>query len=356
MSLDELRAEIDELDSRILELLNERANCALKIGHIKQSENAAFYVPERERAVFEALYKKNAGPLPNEAIRAIYREVISAIRSLEKPITVAYLGPQYTFSHIAALRIFGATADLHPMPAVPDIFHEVERGHIDYGVVPVESSMGGGVIDTLDRFITSDLKIINEIQLRVSQNLLSISSLEHITRVYSKDQSFFQCRNWLQANVPNAEHVNTSSTSEAARIASEEEGAAAIASALAAEAYNLDVVASHIEDSPQNYTRFFVIGQQVAKPTGKDKTTILAAVKHEPGALYRILLPFADADVNMTNIGSRPSRKKAWEYVFFVDLEGHVDESPIKEALPKVAEACVELRILGSYPVGDVEE
>lgn len=356
MSLDELRKKIDALDTQILELLNERANCALEIGKIKESNNAAFYVPERERAVYEALVERNQGPLPADAVKAIYREIISAIRALERPIGVAFLGPLYSFSHMAALRIFGSTADLHPMPTVQDIFSEVERAHIDYGVIPVESSMGGGVTDTLDRFINSDLKIINEIKLRISQNLLSVSSLDRIGRVYSKDQAFYQCRNWLQANLPNAEHVNTSSTSEAARIASEEDGAAAIASVLAAEAYNLDVVATNIEDAAHNYTRFFVVGRQVAKPTGRDKTTILAAIKDETGALYRILMPFADFGVNMTSIGSRPSRKKAWEYVFFIDIEGHIEEEKVRKALDEARNHCLELKVLGSYPAGDIEE
>lgn len=356
MTLDNLRAKIDELDERILALLNERAECALKIGEIKQNDKTAFYVPEREKKVFAALREKNKGPLSDDAVKAIYREVISAIRAMEQPISVAFLGPRYSFSNVAAHRIFGATAELHPMPTVPDIFLEVERGHIDYGVVPVESSMGGGVTDTLDRFLTADVKIINEIKLHITQNFLSKHSLEEVERVYSKDQSFYQCRNWLQANLPNAEHIETSSTSEAARIASEETNSGAIAGLLAAEAYNLNVIASHIEDAPHNYTRFFVIGRQEAQPTGKDKTTIMASAKNEPGALYKLLLPFADVGVNMTSIGSRPSRKKAWEYVFFIDLEGHASESPIKEALEKVADACVELRILGSYPVGDIED
>lgn len=356
MTLDELRAAIDELDSRILELLSERAKRALDIAEIKRSTQSAYYVPEREKAVFDRLRALNKGPLPDSAIKVIYREVMSAIRSLEKNISVAYLGPTDTFSHMAALRVFGVTADYHPLPTVADIFTEVERKRIDYGLVPVESSMGGGVHDTLDRFISSDLKIVNEVLLRITQNLLSNSPLDKIERVYSKDNAFIQCRNWLRVNLPNAKLIDVSSTAEAARIASQEAGAAAVASALAAKTYNVDILVPSIEDSPNNYTRFFVMGRQLAKPTGKDKTSILISIKDRPGALYSLLTPFNQSDVNLTRIESRPSRRKAWEYVFFIDLVGHIDDPRIREVLDKVHEYCVELKVLGSYPQGDVEE
>jgi len=356
VTLDELRAAIDELDSRILELLSERAKRALDIAEIKRSTQSAYYVPEREKAVFDRLRALNKGPLPDSAIKVIYREVMSAIRSLEKNISVAYLGPTDTFSHMAALRVFGVTADYHPLPTVADIFTEVERKRIDYGLVPVESSMGGGVHDTLDRFISSDLKIVNEVLLRITQNLLSNSPLDKIERVYSKDNAFIQCRNWLRVNLPNAKLIDVSSTAEAARIASQEAGAAAVASALAAKTYNVDILVPSIEDSPNNYTRFFVMGRQLAKPTGKDKTSILISIKDRPGALYSLLTPFNQSDVNLTRIESRPSRRKAWEYVFFIDLVGHIDDPRIREVLDKVHEYCVELKVLGSYPQGDVEE
>jgi len=355
-TLDELRGRIDALDSQILELLNARARCAQEIGEIKRSTNAVYYVPERERLVFDRLREKNTGPLPNEAIRAIYREVISSIRALEKQISVAFLGPRDTFSHMAAQRVFGATAEYHALPALSDIFDEVERKRIDYGIVPVESSMGGGVSDTLDRFMSSDLKIINEVLLRIRQNLLAKCPLEQIHRVYSKDNAFMQCRNWLRANLPQAELIDKSSTAEAARIASEEDGAAAIASALAADTYNLEVVVSSIEDMPNNYTRFFVVGHRLSKKTGNDKTSVLISVKDRPGALYALLLPFSDAGVNLTRIESRPSRKKAWEYVFFVDVVGHIDDPAVAETLEKVGEHCNEVKVLGSYPQGEVEE
>ncbi len=355
MSLDEQRKRIDEIDKKILDLLNERARAAIEIGKIKQSTNSVFYVPEREKAVYDSLADRNEGPLPNAAVKAIYREIMSSIRALEKPTTVAFLGPMHTFSQLAVQRIFGATAELRPMPSLNEIFTEVERGRVDYGVVPVESSIGGSVSDTLDRFLNSDLKIINEMLLHVSQNLLSKSPMDDITKIYSKDQSFSQCRNWLQANLPRAELIDVSSTAEAARIAAEEEGAAAIGSILAAEPYQLEVVAERIEDSPHNYTRFFAIGRQLVRPTGNDKTSLLISIRNLPGALHNLLMPLAEVGVDLTKIESRPSRKKAWDYVFFIDLVGHVEDSNIKSALEKIAEHCTELKILGSYPQGDVE-
>ena len=355
MSLDEQRKRIDEIDKKILDLLNERARAAIEIGKIKQSTNSVFYVPEREKAVYDSLADRNEGPLPNAAVKAIYREIMSSIRALEKPTTVAFLGPMHTFSQLAVQRIFGATAELRPMPSLNEIFTEVERGRVDYGVVPVESSIGGSVSDTLDRFLNSDLKIINEMLLHVSQNLLSKSPLDDITKIYSKDQSFSQCRNWLQANLPRAELIDVSSTAEAARIAADEEGAAAIGSILAAEPYQLEVVAERIEDSPHNYTRFFAIGRQLVRPTGNDKTSLLISIRNLPGALHNLLMPLAEVGVDLTKIESRPSRKKAWDYVFFIDLVGHVEDSNIKSALEKIAEHCTELKILGSYPQGDVE-
>ena len=357
MSLDELRQRIDSIDEQMLELLNERAKAGIEVGKVKQqqSDNAVFYVPEREKAIFKKLIDKNTGPLPSAAVKSIYREIISSIRSLEKPTTVAYLGPEYTFTQLAAQRIFGVTAEFHPMPTLSDIFTEVERGRLDYGVVPVESSMGGGVSDTLDRFIGSNVKIINEVLLQVSHYLLSTTSLDGIQRIYSKDQAFFQCRNWLQANVPNAELIPTSSTAEAARIASKEAGAASIGSALAATPYGLDIVAERIEDATHNYTRFFAIGNQEVKSTGHDKTSLLITVSNKPGALHDLLLPFSELGIDLTKIESRPSRKKAWDYVFFVDIIGHVDDPNVSKALKMIASDCTELHVLGSYPQGDIE-
>lgn len=355
MSLEELRRRLDEIDSKLLGLLNERAKIGIEVGKVKQNSNAAYYVPERERAIFERLQQLNDGPLPDAAVKSIYREIMSSVRALEKPTTVAFLGPRHTFSELAAQRIFGSTAELHPMPTLSDIFTEVERERVDYGVVPVESSMGGGVSDTLDRFVTSSARIINEVLLHITQNLLSTSPLEEVARVYSKDQSFIQCRNWLVANLPRAEQVPVASTAEAARIASEEPGTAAIGSVLAAEPYGLNVVAQRIEDSPHNYTRFFAIGRQLTRPSGRDKTSLLMSIRNRPGALMDLLLPFSKAGIDLTRIESRPSQRKAWEYVFFIDLIGHVEDAKVAETLETVQDVCVELKVLGSYPQGDVE-
>jgi chorismate mutase/prephenate dehydratase len=356
VTLDELRQKIDTLDTQILQLLNERARCAMQIGDIKRNKQDVYYVPEREKTVYDELRRKNLGPLPERAVRSIYREIISAMRALEKTITVGFLGPRDTFSHLAAQRIFGANAEYHPLSSVGDIFTEVERKRIDYGVVPVETAMSGGVSDTLDRFISSDLTIINEVMMHITQSLLSNTPFEEIRKVYSRPQPFVQCRNWLRANLPNAELVETSSTSEAARIAAEEAGAASLGSELAAETYGLKIVATGIEDASHNYTRFFVIGHHAPKPTGNDKTSVLCAIKDRPGGLYALLLPLASRGINLTRIESRPSQKKAWEYVFFMDMFGHIDEPKIKDALESVAKQCSEFRVLGSYPHGELEE
>ncbi len=353
MTLDELRKRIDALDGEILKQLNERADCAKEIAKIKQNDNAPIYVPEREKAVFQRLAGQNDGPLSNDAVASIYREIISAIRALEKQTTVAFLGPRDTFSHMAALRVFGNSAEYHPLPSFADVFSEVERGRIDYGVVPVESSMGGAVSDTLDCFISSNLKIVNEVMLHITQNLLAKCALDEVERVYSKDNALIQCRDWLRANLPRAEAIEVSSTAEAARRATEEPNAAAIASRLAAQTYNLEVLAPHIEDNPQNYTRFFVMGHQIVRPTGDDKTSLLISVSDKPGALHHLLLPFGRQGINLTRIESRPSKQKAWEYVFFIDLLGHAEEEPVKSVLAEISEYTRELKVLGCFPRAD---
>lgn len=355
-SLDDLRNKIDALDDSILRMLNERAQHAMKIAEVKRAANAPFYVPEREKQVFERLSAQNAGPLKDEAIRAIYREIMSAIRALEHPISVAFLGPRDTFSHMAAMRVFGALADYHPLPSFADIFTEVERGRINYGVVPVESSMGGAVSDTLDRFLSSNLKIINEVMMHVSQNLLAKCPLEQVKKVYSKDNALLQCRNWLRANLPSAELIETSSTAEAARRASSEPGAAAIASRLAAQTYTLELLAENIEDAAHNFTRFLVLGQQMVRPTGDDKTAVLIAIKDHPGALHEIISPFAEAGISLTRIESRPSQQRAWEYVFFVDFLGHAEDPAIKAVLETVSQHAATLKVLGSFPRANADK
>ncbi len=356
MTLHELREKIDALDAKILALLNDRAKLVLRIGDIKRSNNEAYYVPEREKSVFDKVRKLNPGPLPETAIKAIYREIISAARALEHPLKVAYLGPRDTFSHIAAQRVFGSSAEFLPIATVDDIFTEVERRRADYGVVPVETAMGGGVSDTLDRFVSSSLRIVNELMLHVSQNLLSNGSMDEIKKVYSKAQVFLQCRGWLKANLPSVKLIEMPSTAEAARQAAGEKGAAAIASSLAAETYSIAILVRGIEDSPNNFTRFFVVGRHMAKPTGKDKTSVLCSITDRPGALFELIQPFADTGINMTRIESRPSRKQAWEYVFFIDLLGHCEDPKIKATLDALQTHCKELKVLGSFPQGELEE
>ncbi len=356
MNLDELRQQIDELDAKIVECLNLRARAAQAIGELKRHTDAPIYVPEREKAVFAKIAEKNDGPLDNKAVFAVYREIISAIRALEKPTSVAFLGPRDTFSHMAALRVFGAEADYHPLPSFMDVFTEVERGRIDYGVVPVESSMGGSVSDTLDRFITSELKVVNEVLMHITQNLLAACKMGEIKRVYSKDNALLQCRNWLRANLPGVELVEVSSTAEAARRAAGEHGTAAIASRLAAATYNLDILMERIEDAPHNFTRFVVVGRQIVRRTGDDKTSVLVWVKDKPGALYSLLLPFARRGLNLTRIESRPSQQKAWEYVFFIDFLGHIEDQIVQETLEEAGEHTRNLKILGSFPRAELQD
>ncbi|MCF6286904.1 MAG: prephenate dehydratase [Candidatus Hydrogenedentes bacterium] len=348
--LEDCRNEIDRIDGEIVRLLNERAGFAQKIGNIKKEAKAPIYVPEREKEVKDKLTALNDGPLPDGAVHAIYREVISAMIALERPISVAFLGPRDTFSHMAAVEVFGGSAKYHPFPSFADIFTEVERGRIDYGIVPVESSMGGSVSDTQDRFISSDLKIINEMMLHITQNLLSNTTLDGIKRVYSKDNALLQCRGWLRANVPTAELIETSSTAEAARRATNEDGAAAIASKMAASTYNLNLLAERIEDAPHNFTRFLVLGRQIVKPSGDDKTSLMVSIKDKPGALYSLLTPFSEDDIPLPLIDSRPSQKKAWEYVFFIDLLCHVDDDRVRTVLDHLEEQVHSLKVLGSFP------
>jgi chorismate mutase / prephenate dehydratase len=357
LTLDELRNRIDALDGDIVRLLNERATCAQQIGELKKHSDTPIYVPERERSVFAKLAKNNqAGPLSDASFQAIYREVISAIRALEKATSVAFLGPRDTFSHMAAIKVFGQSADYHPLPSFADVFMEVERKRIDYGVVPVESSMGGSVSDTLDHFITADIRIVNEVELHITQNLLSNSPQEKIRRVYSKDNALMQCRNWLRANLPQAELVEVSSTAEAARRAAEETGTAAIASRLAAQTYNLELLVERVEDAPHNFTRFFVLGKQAVARTGKDKTSLVISVLDKPGALHNLLLPFASKGINLTRIESRPSKLRAWEYVFFVDLLGHIEDDKVKAVLEEISKHAKQIKVLGSFPHAEREE
>jgi len=353
MTLDKMRNKIDMLDRKLINLLNLRAEITKNIGKEKINTGKCIYSPEREMQVLRRVSFLNKGPLKKSALEAIYREIMSASLALEKLLKIAYMGPQASFSNLAALKRFGLQMSYVACGGIPEVFLEVERGAADYGVVPVENSIEGAVTHTLDMLVDSDLKICSQVILNVSHNLLANCAKNKIRKVYSNPQVFGQCRIWLQKNLPNAELVDVSSTTRAAELAKKEKNSAAIASLLASKTYGLKVLASGIQDSLQNITRFLVVGKNVAARTGHDKTSLLFSIKDRVGALYELLLPFRKYGVNLTKIESRPSKKKAWEYYFFVDILGHQDDYKIKRALSELERKCSYLKILGSYPIGE---
>ena len=346
-----LRKKINQTDDRMLALLNQRALLAKKIAGIKKHFSEPVYFPGREEEILERLEKINPGPFPNESIRAVFREIISACRSLERTLKVVYLGPEATFTHIATRLQFGHKAELVSEPSIKDVFEEVEKREADFGVVPVENSTEGVVSHTLDMFLSSNLRICAEIILEVHHCLLSkADSLEKLQRIYAHSQALAQCRAWVRKNLPNLPILESASTSESARLASQDESAGAIASAYAGEYYGLGVLAERIEDVHNNFTRFLVIGNQRGEKTGKDLTMIMFSLKDRPGALYQALGNFAKKKINLTKIESRPLKSKAWEYVFFVELEGHIQDQKVKNALSELEKKCIFLRVLGSFP------
>lgn len=351
--LSELRQRIDAIDQEILALINRRAECAIEVARTKQAEGetGSFYRPDREAQVLRRIRDLNPGPLGDDAAVRLFREVMSACLALEKPLEVAYLGPAGTFSQQAAIKQFGHAVNAVPVSTIPEIFQAVETGHCQFGVVPVENSTEGVIAHTLDRFMDSPLQICGEVEIRVHQNLLGkMDSLSAISEVFSHQQSLAQCRQWLTANLPGVVCTAVSSNAEAARLASQDSSKAAIAGAMAAELYGLNCLASHIEDEANNTTRFIVIGRVQPQSTGLDKTSILVSTGNQPGALYRILGPFAEYGISMVHIESRPSRQGLWEYVFFIDIEGHRDDADVSQALQKLADNVKMLKILGSYP------
>ena len=346
-----LRREIDGIDSEILKLLNRRAQLAIKVGKVKADRKADIHAPHREREIFDRLEKENEGPFPSEAIRAVFREIMSASLALEHPLRVAYLGPKATFTHLACMKQFGLSANFIPVASIKEVFGEVERSRADYGVVPIENSTEGVVNHTLDMFVDSPLKINAEVLQEVSHHLLSATGrMEDIARIYSHPHAIAQCSQWLENHLPRIPVIEASSTARAAEMCEEDSSSAAIASELASKLYNLKIAQSRIEDNVNNFTRFLVIGRGLAKRSGKDKTSIMFSVKDRVGALHQILRPFAELEINLTKIESRPSRKKAWEYLFFVDLEGHVEEEKVRNALARLEEGCQFVKVLGSYP------
>lgn len=359
--LDGARARIDAIDREILRLINERASVAQEVAHIKMAAvpeaergKLSFYRPEREAQVLRRLRDANAGPLDDDTVVRFFREIMSACLALERPLSVAYLGPEGTYTQAAVLKHFGSGVHARPLTAIDEIFREVEASLADYGVVPVENSTEGVVSHTLDLFVASPLKISGEVALPIHHHLLSgAARLADVKRIYAHAQSFAQARKWLDGKLPNVARQAVSSNAEAARIAASETGAAAIAGRAAAQLYGLDVLAANIEDEPDNTTRFLVIGRKSVPPSGHDLTSLLLSSPHarnRPGALYRLLLPFADAGVNLTRIESRPTRRMNWDYHFFIDFEGHAEEAGVRQALERIEDTGAMVKILGSYP------
>jgi chorismate mutase/prephenate dehydratase len=351
MDLGDWRSRINDIDNQILNLLNQRAEAALRIGDLKRRQEAPSYVPEREAELLTRLTAAARGPLPAEAVAAVWREIVSACRVLEGPLTVAYLAPPATFTHQAALDRFGAGAHYHPSRTIAEIFDDVERGRAQFGVAPVENSTDGAVNVTLDRLVLTELQICGELTLEIAQQLLSrAADLSEVKRVMSHPQGLGQCRAWLAANMPDVPLEETASTAGAAELAAADPRVAAIASELAGQLYGVPVLRRRIEDNPHNATRFLVLGRRPSGPSGRDKTSIVFAMPNQPGALYRILEPFARTGLNLTKIESRPAKRMPWEFVMFVDFEGHRDTPMVADALREAAERTVYLKILGSYP------
>ncbi len=353
MSLPEIRKKIDTLDEELLRLLNERADLVHEVGVVKKAEGSAIYAPEREEQVLRSLIdrsREHRGRLPEKSIRAIYREIMSASLALEKDLTIAYFGPEATNTHQAASSKFGASVRYVPEVSISDVFDVVARGNADYGVVPIENSTEGAVNHTLDMFMESDVRICAQILLKIENHLIGKIPKEQIRKVYSHPQVFGQCRNWLRHNLPEADLIEVSTTPRAAELAASEPGAGAIAGKMAAEVYGLEILAPSIQDLPNNTTRFLVIAQHPSPPTGNDRTSMMFCVRDEPGALFHALEPFNRLKISMSKIESRPSKRKAWEYFFFCDVDGHATEPNLQEAIKELETHCNFVKILGTYP------
>lgn len=346
------RSEIDAVDAQLVALVSQRAELARRIGHAKAAQGAAVFVPHREEEVFRRLAALNPGPLPEGALRAIWREVMSASRALEQPLTICHFGQPGAFTHLAATLKFGESVQYASVEDIATVFAEVEKGHADYGVVPIENSTDGSITDTIDAFLATHLRIINELHLRVRHHLMAACPRDQIRRVYSRHTVFRQCRSWLATNLPGCELVELVSTTKAAERVADEPGAAAIGHSEAAKQFGLPIVASDIQDNPNNTTRFVVIGapDKAAKPSGSDKTSLMFGVQDKPGALYDALVPFHQAGINLSRIESRPSRRRPWEYLFFIDISGHQSDPAIAAALDQLRSRASMLEVLGSYP------
>ena len=350
MSLEKLRKQINELDHRLVQLLNERAQVVIEIGKLKNKTGKPIYSPDREKQVFTRIAKANQGPLPDRCLVAIWRELMSGSFALERPLRIGYLGPGGSFSHTAAMLKFGQSVEYEPLADIISIFDEASKGHCDLGLAPIENTTGGGVIETLDALIDSDVKICAEVLMAIHHSLLANCPLNQIEKIYSKPEIFAQCRNWLSATFKEAQTIPVASSAKAAQLAAEEPKAAAIGSSVAAELYGLRVVCENIEDNTNNITRFLVISREDAKPTGEDKTAILFSTAHKAGALADVLEVFKRYNINLTNIESRPSKKRQWEYYFFVDFVGHRTDKQVQDGLEEARKHCLQLSVLGSFP------
>ncbi|MCI0536485.1 MAG: prephenate dehydratase [Verrucomicrobiales bacterium] len=353
MSLSEHRKAIDKLDERIVALLNERTRHVLEIGLIKLKAGEEIYAPHRELAVLDRVCKLNQGPITNESLRAIYREVMSSALSLQKSMTIAYLGPEATFTHQAAIRKFGSSLHYAAQKTIAEVFNEVSKNRADYGVVPVENSTEGAVTHTLDMFVDSDLKVVAQIILPIQQCLLGNLKKDEIKTLYAHPQSLAQCRGWVEKHLPRVEIIETSSNARSAELAAAEKHAAALAGSIAAERYHLQVLESDIQDNSINATRFLVLGRQCSPPTGRDRTSVMFNIPNKVGALHRALALIRGQKLNMTNIESRPSKRRAWEYYFFIDVDGHVHDGPVAKAIQQLEKHCSHVKVLGSYPNAD---
>jgi chorismate mutase/prephenate dehydratase len=350
MSLEELRKRIDELDHQLVQLLNERARVVVEIGKLKDKTGKAVYAPDREKEVLARIADANEGPLPDKCLVAIWRELMSGSFVLERPLRIGFLGPKGSFSHTAAMLKFGQSVEYEALADITSIFDEVSKEHCDLGLAPIENTTGGGVIETLDALIDSDVKVCAEVLMAIHHNLLGNCSLDEIEKIYSKPEVFAQCRNWLSATFKEAQTVPVASTAKAAQLASEEPNSAAIGSRIAAELYGLRIICENIEDIANNVTRFLVISREDARPTGEDKTAILFSTAHKAGALADVLEVFKRYNINLTNIESRPSKKRQWEYYFFMDFIGHRTEKHVQKGLEETHKHCLQLSILGSFP------
>ena len=355
IALEDLRRRIDALDRKLVELLNERAAIVVDIGKVKRGTGQAIYAPHREAEVLRRALQANAGPLPDRTIESVFRELMSGSFALEQPLRIGYLGPEGSFSHVAATQHFGSSVSFENLREIGGVFTEVRRGHVHYGLVPIENSTGGGITETLDAFVDAagEVFVYAEIALAIRHNLLANCQPAQVRRIYSKPEVFAQCRNWLSTQYPHAELVPAASSSAAVIRARDDDpsgGSAAIGSSLAGELHGVKVLFEDIEDNPNNVTRFFVIAKEEARPSGDDKTSIMFVTRHEPGALVQVLQALAYSGINLTHIDKRPSRRENWNYTFFLDLTGHREDDNVARAIEMARAHCQELWVLGSYP------